>query len=79
MLKTETTIRHALASLGKFSILQECDEGANAYAFRAHHRTLHRDAFLKVYDYDENAALAEALREPQTLVAASVDGDVDSL
>ena len=50
-------VKAALEDLGKFTIQEEVDEGANAVAaFKAFDRLLHRDAFLKVIYYSADAA-----------------------
>ena len=64
-------VRAALEKLGKFTILEEIDEGANAIAaFRALDGLLQREVFLKVIYYSPEAA-AELLREPRVLVQAT--------
>ncbi len=64
-------VKAALEDLGKFTIQEEVDEGANAVAaFKAFDRLLHRDAFLKVIYYSADAA-AELLHEPRLLVQAT--------
>src|SRR2546428_13761783 len=64
-------VKAALEDLGKFTIQEEVDEGANAVAaFKAFDRLLHRDAFLKAIYYSADAA-AELLHEPRILVQAT--------
>jgi serine/threonine protein kinase len=63
-------IRLALEQLQKFTIHQEIDEGANAFAFRAFDRLLEREIFLKVTSYSPESA-SELLREPRVLVQAT--------
>jgi serine/threonine protein kinase len=59
----------ALARLNKFQHFAEIREGANAFAYRAHHIHLDRPVFLKVIYLDaENQD--SILREPRLLVQA---------
>ena len=63
---------HAIAQLinqtGKYRLESENKEGANAYAFRAHHLPLNVPVFLKVIDADPSQDL---FAEPRLLVEAT--------
>jgi serine/threonine protein kinase len=63
-------VKNALQQLGRFSILFEIDQGANAFAFKAHDRLLARDLFLKIIYYSPEVA-SDLLREPRVLVQAT--------
>lgn len=63
-------IQAALESRGRFSILSEISEGANAFSFRAHDPLLQRDVFLKVIYYSDEVA-TDLLQEPRVLVRAT--------
>jgi serine/threonine protein kinase len=60
-------VQNALQQPGRFSILSEIDQGANAFAFKAHDRLLARDVFLKIIYYSPEVA-SDLLREPRVLV-----------
>jgi len=62
-------IQAAVEESGKFQILEQFTEGANAYSFKAHHLHLNREVFLKLYDYSDSMA-NDVLREPRTIVEA---------
>jgi serine/threonine protein kinase len=59
----------ALNAEKKFQVVDEINQGANSYAFRARHLDLKHDVFLKLYAYFPGAD-EELLREPQVLVSA---------
>src|SRR5690242_16728537 len=64
-------VKASLEELGKFTIQEEIQEGANSIAaFRAFDRLLQRNVFLKVVYYNAEAA-AELLHEPRLLVQAT--------
>lgn len=65
-------IREALNDVGKFEVKDEITQGMNGYAFKAYHRHLDRDVFLKVVPYVPNAA-SEILTEPRLLVKVTQD------
>ena len=65
-------VKHALQHLGKFFIQREIDQGANAFAFKAHDHLLDRDVFLKIIYYSPEVA-SDLLREPRVLVQATQD------
>jgi len=67
---SDSDILSALRGLGKFTILDENREGANAYAFRAFHDHLERDVFLKVF-YLGTEETELTLREPRLLTQAT--------
>jgi serine/threonine protein kinase len=59
-------IKTALDALNKFDLGEQAQEGMNAYAFKAFHRQLSRDVFLKLYPFDDQQAV-QSLREPTML------------
>lgn len=67
-------IRAAVDATGKYVIREEIKGGMNAYAFRALHRALGIDVFLKIYDTDETDLDSELFREPRFLVEATARG-----
>lgn len=75
---TNPEILAALNGLGKFKILDEILEGANAHAFKAFHSHLEREVFLKVF-YLGDAAADLALREPRLLVQATQSGNCSNI
>ena len=75
---TDAEILAALNGLGKFTILDENREGANAHAFRAFHSHLQRQVFLKVFFLGtEDSDLT--LREPRLLVQATQSNGCDNI
>jgi serine/threonine protein kinase len=67
---SKSEVKQAVENLGRFSIKEEIDEGANAFAFRASDLLLQRDVFLKVIYYSPERA-SDLLREPRVLVSAT--------
>jgi|ERR1700722_4323793 len=63
-------VKDALEQLRRFSIQFEIDQGANAFAFKAHDDLLDRDVFLKIIYYSPEAE-SDLLREPRVLVQAT--------
>ncbi len=63
-------VKAALQASNKFKIVGQTEQGANSYSFRAVNTVLGRDEFLKIFYYTE-AAAAEVLTEPRTLVQAT--------
>jgi len=61
-------IRQLIVATGKYTLLGENTEGANAYAFRAHHVPLDQPVFLKVLYPDPDGDL---FSEPRLLVEAT--------
>ena len=68
-------IRQLIAATGKYRLEAENTEGANAYAFRAHHVPLDQPVFLKVLDSDPDGDL---FAEPRLLVEATRADENDS-
>lgn len=75
---TDAEIRIALEGLGKFKLLSENREGANAHAFRAFHSHLQREVFLKVF-YLGTQETELTLREPRLLVQATQSNGCDNI
>jgi serine/threonine protein kinase len=75
---TDAEILAALNGLGKFTILDENREGANAHAFRAFHSHLQRQVFLKVF-YLGTEETELTLREPRLLVQATQSNGCDNI
>ena len=70
-------IRQLIAATGKYKLGAENTEGANAYAFRAHHVPLDQPVFLKVLYPDPDGDL---FAEPRLLVEATrTDGNDSNL
>lgn len=63
-------VKQAVESSGRFSIKDEIEEGANAFAFKAFDLLLQRDVFLKVIYYSPERA-SDLLREPRVLVGVT--------
>jgi len=61
-------IRQLIAATNKYRLDSENEEGANAYAYRAHHLPLDQPVFLKVIDADTSKDL---FSEPRLLVEAT--------
>lgn len=72
---TRQEIRSLIEATGKYELIAENDEGANAYAFRALHRPLNQPVFIKVYDADPDGDL---FAEPRLLVEATHDDGRES-
>ncbi|GEM_PF-1706132 len=70
MSTTLQEIRQLIAATGKYKLEAENTEGANAYAFRAHHVPLNKPVFLKVLAPDPDG---ELFAEPRLLVEATSD------
>ena len=70
-------IRELIESGGKYSILSEFNEGANGYAFKAWHRHLEFEVFLKIIDADPE--VESTFAEPKALLDASANGDCENL
>jgi serine/threonine protein kinase len=68
-------LKLAVQATGKFNLLEEFTEGANAHSFKAFHRLLERNVFLKLY-YAGDAAPGEVLREPRLLLQATTSSPV---
>jgi len=68
-------IKQLIAATGKYRLEAENTEGANAYAFRAHHLPLDQPVFLKVLDADPSGDL---FAEPRLLVEATKTEGGDS-
>lgn len=68
-------IQQLIAATGKYRLEAENTEGANAYAFRAHHLPLDQPVFLKVLDADPSGDL---FAEPRLLVEATKTDGGDS-
>jgi len=68
MSDTRQQIEQLIAATGKYTLHGENTEGANAYAFRAHHVPLDQPVFLKVLHPDPNGDL---FAEPRLLVEAT--------
>ena len=75
MTTTRTEIQQLIAAAGKYRLLDENLEGANAYAFRAHHIPLDKPVFLKVLAPDPDG---ELFAEPRLLVEATSDDGENS-
>lgn len=75
---SDAEILAALNGLGKFTILDENREGANAHAFRAFHSHLERQVFLKVF-YLGTEGTELTLREPRLLVQATQSNGCDNI
>lgn len=77
MSSTRHEIRQIIELTGKYRLIEENTEGANAFAFRAHHVPLDIPVFLKVLDADPSGDLYE---EPRFLVEATKsDGSESNL
>ena len=68
-------VRQLIAATGKYKLEAENTEGANAYAFRAHHVPLDQPVFLKVLYPDPDGDL---FAEPRLLVEATRTEGIDS-
>lgn len=68
MSTTLQEIQQLVAATGKYKLEAENTEGANAYAFRAHHVPLDLAVFLKVLD---PAPTGDLFAEPRLLVEAT--------
>ena len=68
MIPPQEHIRRLIAATGKYELCAENTEGANAYAFLAHHLLLDQPVFLKVLDVMPNE---DFLAEPRLLVEAT--------
>ena len=75
MTATREEIRRLIAATGKYRLHAENTEGANSYAFRAHHLPLDEPVFLKVIDADPNENL---FAEPRLLMEATKAAGDDS-
>ena len=67
-------LRAAIDATGRYTVREEVLGGMNAYAFRALHRALAIDVFLKVFDTDARSPESELFREPRFLVEATAGG-----
>ena len=72
---TRGDIEHLIAATGKYQLLEENNEGVNAYAFRAYHRPLQQLVFLKILDAGPGEDL---FAEPRLLVEATKTGGTES-
>jgi serine/threonine protein kinase len=70
-------IQSLIEATGKFAVLSEFDEGANGYSFKAHHKHLDLQIFLKVIDCDEGTESTFA--EPRALMEAVASGTCEHL
>ena len=68
MIDKSQAIAQLINQTGKYRLESENKEGANAYAFRAHHLPLNVPVFLKVIDADPSQDL---FAEPRLLVEAT--------
>ena len=75
MIPPQEHIRRLIAATGKYELCAENTEGANAYAFRAHHLLLDQPVFLKVLDVIPDG---DFLAEPRLLVEATKAAGDDS-
>jgi len=75
MSRTREEIEQLIAATGKYRLEGENTEGANAYAFRAHHVPLDQLVFLKVVEPDP---AADVFAEPRLLVEATRTDGADS-
>ena len=75
MTPTREHIRRLISATGKYELRAENTEGANAYAFRAHHLPLDQPVFLKVLDAVRDGDL---FAEPRLLVKATKAVQSDS-
>ena len=75
MSETRSEIRRLIEATNKYRLESENTEGANAYAFHAHHLLLNQPVFLKVCYSDVNEDL---LHEPHLLVEATRTDESDS-
>ena len=75
MTPTREHIRRLISATGKYELHAENTEGANAYAFRAHHLPLDQPVFLKVLDAVRDGDL---FAEPRLLVKATQAVQSDS-
>lgn len=75
MSATLEEIQELIANTGKYELQGENTEGANAYAFRAHHLLLNQPVFLKVLVGSQEE---EFLAEPRLLVEATETESADS-
>jgi len=77
MSSTRQEIQQLIDATGKYKLLGENTEGANAFAFKAHHVPLDLPVFLKVLDADLSGDL---FAEPRYLVeTTSADGGESNL
>ena len=77
MSSTRQEIQQLIDTTGKYKLLGENTEGANAFAFKAHHVPLDLPVFLKVLDVDLSGDL---FAEPRHLVeTTSADGGESNL
>ena len=72
---THDEVRRLIAATGKYELHEENTEGASAYTFRALHRPLNQDVFLKV---TPTAPDGDLFAEPRLLVEATKTTDGDS-
>ena len=70
-------IKKLIDATGKYEVISEFNEGANGYAFKARHKYLERDVFLKVID--ANSETNKTFAEPKALMDAVVGGDCENL
>ncbi|WCB45192.1 protein kinase domain-containing protein [Nitratidesulfovibrio vulgaris] len=70
-------IKELIAKGGKYEIVNDNDEGMNAYAFEARHIPLDRSVFLKVYSCE--GVGQDIFDEPRLLVAATSNDDCDNI
>ncbi len=75
MTTTRAHIRRLIEATGKYKLHAENTEGANAYAFHAHHLPLDQPVFLKVLDAVPDGDL---FAEPRLLVEATKAVQSDS-
>ena len=75
MSATREDIQQLIAATGKYKLEAENTEGANAYAFRAHHLPLDQPVFLKVLDA---ASDGDLFAEPRLLLEATKSVGNDS-
>lgn len=60
-------LKEALEADGKFRILAETEQGANSFAYKAHHRQLDQDRFIKCIEIPKGYE-DSILKEPKHLV-----------
>lgn len=70
-------IKALIETTGKYSVLSEFNEGANGYAFKARHKHLERDIFLKIIDADTE--VEKTFAEPKALMDALSAGTCENL
>jgi len=68
--ETSRQVQAALTATSEFQIINEINEGMNAYAYRAKQPNLSREVFIKAYYYSEDDR-DDLLREPRLLVQAT--------